>query len=139
MNETFLTRAVEEATLEGYETVVRRDRKEQWGGGIILFVSTEYAARITLLLTSESAERAWAVLHAEQGPFLIGLWYRPPAPGNLDGIDSFEAEWQSLRSEALGTIMLGDVNVHSTRWLKHSARESPEGTALFNATARMGF
>ena len=38
----------------------------------------------------------------------------------------------------LGTFVLGDLNVHTTRWLVHSARESAEGRLMAEASRRLG-
>ena len=36
-------------------------------------------------------------------------------------------------------IVLGDFNVQSVRWLRHSARESIEGRTLFEMSCKLGF
>ena len=69
-------------------------------------------------------------LHADVGPFSIGLWYRPPETGEIGTIQSLEEEWKVLSKESLGTILVGDMNVHERSWLKHSSRNSSEGEAL---------
>ena len=33
--------------------------------------------RVTLVEISESNERVWLVLHADTGPYFLGVWYRP--------------------------------------------------------------
>ena len=38
----------------------------------------------------------------------------------------------------IGTIILGDMNVHHTGWLTHSANITPEGRALFKFCAYNG-
>ena len=57
------------------------------------------------------------MLHTDVGPYLLGVWYRPPEPGELDSIRSLETELNRYAHEALGTILVGDLNVHHTRWL----------------------
>ena len=49
LNETFLTKAIENVQLEGYQVLVRRDRESQWGGGVLVFVLDEYAPRVMLV------------------------------------------------------------------------------------------
>jgi len=39
-------------------------------------------------------------------------------------------ELQVHRAAAVGTAIIGDINVHSKRWLKYSTGESPEGALL---------
>ena len=80
LNETFLTQAIEHVELEGYEVLCRRDRRGQWRGGVLVFVLKEFYPRVTLVEESERAERLWAVVHSNQGPYLVCCWYRPPAP-----------------------------------------------------------
>ena len=138
LNETFLSEAIEQVKLEGYQVLARRDRKERWGGGVLVFVLDEYFPRVTLLDVSEEAERIWAVVHSDRGPFLACCWYRPPDPGNTKSIESFEKEYMVHKVGALGTFVLGDLNVHSKRWLVHSARESAEGQLMAETSRRLG-
>ena len=70
------------------------------------------------------------VLHSDTGPYLIGVWYRPPVPGEMQSIMDFSEEWQRLSKEVLGTILVGDLNVHHIRWLRYSLRNSAEGELL---------
>ena len=139
LNETFLTKAIGHVELEGYELLARRDRVGQWGGGVLVFVLAEYHARVTLVETSEQAERVWAIAHSDQGPYLLCCWYRPPAPGDTVTIGSLEVEYLRHRNGIMGTIILGDLNVHSKRWLKFSAGESIEGRALAELAGKLGF
>ena len=90
LNETFPSKATENVELEGYQLLARRDREGQWGGGVLVFVLEEYAPRVTLVESSEAAERVW--VHSDQGPYLICCWYRPPCPGSVETIKCFEAE-----------------------------------------------
>ena len=138
LNETFLTKAVEEVKLEGYQVLARRDREGQWGGGVLMFVMDAYFAKVTLVGISESAERIWAIAHSGRGPYLVCCWYRPPDPGNTKSIESFETEYMQHKDGVLGTLVLGDLNVHSIRWLIHSARESPEGRLMAETCRRLG-
>ena len=75
---------------------------------------------------SPSAERSWHVIHTSVGPLLLAVCYRPP-----DADDSFLptlfAEWRELASNVIGTILLGDFNIHHKKWLRFSARNSVEG------------
>ena len=60
----------------------------------------------------------------------MGCWYRPPNIGNIDGIDEIKSEIAKHRANAIGIILIGDMNVHSIHWLRHSARESIEAKRL---------
>ena len=138
LNETFLNKAIEHVQLEGYQVLARRDREGQWGGGILVFVLDEYAPRVTLVETSESAERIWAIVHSDRGPYLVCCWYRPPKSGDVVSIESFEAEYAKHKDGAVGVFVLGDLNVHSIRWLRHSARETVEGRVLHDISSKLG-
>ena len=96
VNETFLTKAIESISIEGYSVVGRRDRKGQFGGGVAIFVRKEFAERVTLVMESEVAERLWCVIHSDQGPFAVCSWYRPPARGGTASIDSFASECDEI-------------------------------------------
>ena len=92
LNEKFLSKAVEQVKLEGYQVLARRYREERWGGGVLVFVLHEYFPRDTLVHISKEAERIWAMVHSGRKPILVCCWYRPPDPGNTDSIESFEKE-----------------------------------------------
>ena len=78
------------------------------------------------------------MLHTNDGPFLIGCWYRPPNRGNTDGISELRDEIVKFRSNAVGVILIGDINVHSVRWLRHSAGESKEANLLQTVCEELG-
>ncbi len=139
VNETFLNRTVEHIELEGYSLVARRDRGDgRQGGGIAAFASTGIAERVTLIQSSDDAERFWLMVHADQGPHLVGVWYRPPAPGEVATVTTLKTEFAALEGMSLGSIVLGDINVHNRQWLKHSSHNSAEGIALRDACGNMG-
>ena len=138
VNETFLNKAVEDVSLEGYALLGRRDRRDQDGGGVLVFGLPEHEERITLVKTSDEAERMWFVIHSDQGPIAVCAWYRPPASGEVDSISSFHREWDEITKSCTGTIAIGDFNVHSKRWLKWSGGESSEGKALERVCQEVG-
>ena len=139
MNETFLDRTIEHISLEGYALIARRDRADgRKCGGIAAFALTTISERVTLVESSQDAERFWLLVHANQGPHLVGVWYRPPAPGEIATIDTFKTELNALEGISLGTIVMGDLNVHNARWLTHSSANSVEGTALKAACDEAG-
>ena len=134
LNETWLDRTTKHLDIEGYECVARRDRRGGMCGGIATFARSSIAQQVTLLHTSEVAERHWMMVHAQQGPILLCNWYRPP--GEHDSLGSFEHEWGMLKNHALGTICVGDLNIHHKSWLHHSNRDSPEGREFQEVCAR---
>ena len=140
LNETFLNKSVKEVQLEGFVLIARRDKKsKKKGGGIAVCARSDVASRCTLLSESETSERLWVQLHTDQGPFLLGVWYRPPKQGEVQTVETLSKEWNELRHKALGTILVGDMNVHHKPWLRHSSRNSAEGAALFNFCQEAGF
>ena len=53
-------------------------------------------------------------------------------------VTTFEQELDKHRHLAIGTFVIGDLNVHSKRLLKHSTGKLPEGTELERACRDMG-
>ena len=104
----------------------------------MLYVRAAIASHVTLLLTSQVSERLWLQLHTDTGPYLLCAWYRPPAQGEVESIASFGTELNELRSHVLGTIILGDLNLHSQRWLWHSAGSSVEGETMRDLCSKRG-
>ena len=51
---------------------------------------------------------------------------------------SFKRELQSLTETAVGSITVGDSNVHDVRWLRHSSHNRAEGKALKEACDNLG-
>ena len=49
------------------------------------------------------------------------------------------AGYLNLCDEHLGCFIVGDMNVHHIRWLKHSRENSPEGIALQEFSSKFGF
>ena len=92
-----------------------------------MFALERLAHPITLLENSQVAERSWVIIHSDHGPCVIGCWYRPPAPGEVDSIRSFKEEVQSHATNAVGCVLLDDLNIHHLKWLKYSIRNSLEG------------
>ena len=68
---------------------------------------------------SGSAERSWIIIHTSQGPYHLCIWYRPPRNA-FASVTSFEQEHCLLNSDVLGTILIGDLNLHNRPWLRHS-------------------
>ncbi len=139
ITETWLNRSVAEFQLEGYVTISRRDRADgRCGGGVLVLAATEVAKQVVETSISATAERVWVMMHTDQGPFLLGAWYRPPAPGETDSVNSITDEVEAMAGQAIGTIIVGDMNVHNMRWLAHSSHNSVEGDALQNVCEKVG-
>ncbi len=134
LNETLLDDSVtnDQLRLGGYKLASRRDRDDgRTGGGIACFVADALAEQVVLIEHSRDHERSWHTIHSEIGPVLCGVWYRPPDPGEISSIRACEDEWRRLSGDVVATILVGDLNLHHTRWLRHSASVSVEGTTMF--------
>ena len=141
LNETFLDSSVSDdaVTLGGYVLAARRDRHDgRVGGGILCFMVREVSAQVTLSEHSTEFERSWSTIHSELGPILCGIWYRPPVNREVASINACEQECLRLSTEHVGTILVGDLNVHHTRWLRFSDRVSVEGTSLLRFCSANG-
>ena len=139
ITETWLCRAVEEVSLEGYVVVSRRDRDENSGrGGVLLFAIEDLAESVTELEKSKEAERLWTIIHTKHGPYMIGVWYRPPQQGETESIRSLGVEANNLREGVIGTLLCGDMNVHQQKWLRHSSGNTAEGELLQKTCEEQG-
>ena len=112
--------------VRSYSPLSKRDRRagnyeqDKRGGGITLFVLSAVAKNIVLLEYLKSHERSYNILHADLGPILVCIWLRLPCTGKVDSIASFEARLPRLAPYFVGTIVVRDLNVHHTHWLRHS-------------------
>ena len=52
--------------------------------------------------------------------------------------ENFETEHNRYTEGAVGVFVRGELNEHSRRWLKHSARENINGRALFEVASKLG-
>ena len=59
------------------------------------------------------------MLHPDVGSYVIADWYRPGA-SNDDSVHGFRNELQVLIFDNIGTIILGDLNIHYIRCLRYS-------------------
>ena len=53
-------------------------------------------------------------------------------------METFKAEYAALEGLSLGSIILGDTNVHNKRWLTHANHNNIEGTELQKACNDIG-
>ena len=93
---------------------------------------------MTLLQDSDGAERMWVLVHSNLGPYLVCAWYRPPVQGEVDSIRTYRDECVALKTEAVGTVMIGDIKIHHKKWLRRSNRNSAEGVLLHNFCGETG-
>jgi hypothetical protein len=141
LNETFLSPATAVISVEGYTVAARRDRCDGRAcGGVLVLARNDVAPRVTLLHSSPTCERVWLLVHADPTPFLACAWYRPPKPGDASEVTNFAKEWTTHKHLALGTLLLGDLNLHQRRWLRHSTGgNTREGEAMETFCHQNGF
>ena len=97
----------------------------------MVFALTDYAASVAHIEDgTDTDERVWVMIHTLAGPFLMCAWYRPPHDGESDVIARFGTELERLRSEALGVVVVGDLNIHHVAWLTYSSHTAAAGRQL---------
>ena len=115
VNESKLNPSVKHPALPGYVLVARKDNKEkQHGGGVLVFAASGLSSQVTYMDESKYAERVWVMLHTTQGPYLLGAWYRSPSPSVDVSITSLQEELEKQQRSAVGTMLIGDLNLHHT-------------------------
>ena len=112
LNETLVHNDADlDMQLPQYGLIVRHAEQPTYRG-IAVFAHKKIELDVTLLLKSASAERAWLLLHTDIGPYLLCCWYRRPNYGETDTITSFREEYAQFKDLVMGTIVVGDLNVH---------------------------
>ena len=91
------------------------------------------------LPVSPAAEILWILFHSQMGPVLLSCWYRPPCYGEVESIITFASEWNSYSSFAVGTVVVGNLNIHNKKWLYVSRNTSPEGFRMQQWCSERGF
>jgi len=85
---------------------------------------------------SKVAERTWSILHADIRPVLVGNWYRA---GDEDlNVEAFREELPKHVKGIIGTIIVGDLNVHHKKWLRHSSGNTAEGEQRMHVCSDLG-
>ena len=105
----------------------------------MLFALTAIAPYVCLLESAADYEAMWFTVHSDIGAVLLCVWYRPPANGETASIHTFEADWERLCERHIGTIVIGDLNLHHKWWLKHSADVTVEGSTMYKFTCDRNF
>ena len=130
LTETWLDASTGAVCLAGYSLISRHDRGDgRQGGGVALFAASAFADNVVFIAHSDGYERSWSILHTSVGPLSFCVWYRPPAE-ELNGIWAFVREFTTHSETTVGSIIVGDFNVHNARWLHHSSGISQEGRIL---------
>ena len=78
--------------------------------------------------SSAADERIWCLLHGDLGPVRIGVRHRAPDAAPTE-ISTLIDELSDTSLGVIGTILLGDMNIHHASWLRFSSGCSAEGQA----------
>ena len=96
--------------LHGYTLVSRLDRRtDQKGGGVMVWARSGQELNVVHVGDSKIAERSWHILHTNCGAVLRGVWYRPPARGEIASIRSLEEEFEQFGEGTVGAVLVGDM------------------------------
>ena len=72
----------------------------------MVFALDKVAHKVTHLESSTVAERSWVIVHSDHGPYVIGCWYRPPTPGEIDSIRSLRKSYRRMPQRPWGVLCL---------------------------------
>ena len=56
----------------------------------------------------------------------------------METIKSLRTEWEELSQEAVGTILVGDMNIHHKQWLRESEGNIAEDDELYTFCKKTG-
>ena len=130
VSESWMDQSVAYIPIPGYEVISRRDRSTNPNrGGIIVYALLTFNC-VVLLEHSPVIECSWHIIHSNIGPLLFGLWYRSPSELDLTNVRIFQTEHQKYRVGTMGSILVGDMNIHHVNWLTFSRCNTPEGTSM---------
>jgi len=131
LQETWLDNSSEQIHIPGYRECLRCDRSEGkkagWGG--IVVYHRDDCDNLVCIHKSETAERGWCTLTTNLGPILVGNWYRPP-DGEESQITTLADELDRFQEDHVGTVLVGDINIHHRKWLVHSNANTNSGQLL---------
>ena len=122
MQKTWLDSTIESFNIPGYQVVTRLDRltgpKARYGG-----VAVYCRANVNTVAHRRhavSAERTCVHIFSHIGTIALGNWYRPPDCTDTD-LSSLQLELNDVARNCIGTILMGDMNVHHSAWLGSSS------------------
>ena len=96
--------------VDGFQKTFRRDRKENGGGGILLYVKNDVCCKRRSDLENDQLECIWLeVKLTNSKSFLVGHIYRPPNSG-ISWNEIFEDNIENVLKEEKELYLLGDLN-----------------------------
>ena len=112
ISETKLSQVHPDAAFEitGYQKPFRRDRPENTGGGLLVYIKNGVSCSQRPDLEHKKLECIWAeIKHTNSKPFLVGHIYRPPN-STIQGNELFEECIENVLQEEKEIYLLGDIN-----------------------------
>ena len=88
-----------------------------------------YVKMLVQVKSSVESERMWHYLHLDFGILALCNWYRSPSAPSSH-MEEFAEELAEIQNEALGILVMGDLNIHHARWLRYSNANTGEGQHL---------
>ena len=129
IQETWLNTSIKEVSVPGYEVVSRRDRHEgENRGGILTLRRDDFNCLVHIADTADE-ERSWHFLKLGVDTILPANWYRPGA-SVFDGFSRLHAEMTEYFTQVSGVVIVGDLNIHHKKWLRHSSENTTVGAEL---------
>ena len=96
--------------VNGYQKPFRRDRRQNGGGGLLVYVKNEVSCKRRSDLENEQLECIWLEVKPKKSkPFLVGHVYRPPN-SSIVWNEIFEDCLENALGEEKEMYILGDIN-----------------------------
>ena len=130
LQETWLDASSKNVDIPGYEIISRRDRHEgENRGGIMTLRRWDFNGLVHIGNAKSEEERSWHFLKVGVDTILIGNWYRPGSTIH-DGFSALYNETAEYFSQVSGIVLVGDLNIHHQRWLRHSNANTNIGAEM---------
>ena len=129
IQETWLDKSIKDPIVPGYNVCSRRDRHAGNNRGGVLTLVREDFNGLVHIADSKDEERSWHFLKMGIETILIANWYRPGA-SEFNGFAELYSELAEYFMQATGVVIMGDLNIHHKRWLKHSREDSKIGAEM---------
>ena len=96
--------------IDGYQKPFRRDRTENAGGGLLVYVKNGVSCKRRTDLEHQSLECIWTEIKPKNNsPYLVGHIYRPPN-SSIQWNEFFEDCIEKVLQEEKEMYLLGDIN-----------------------------
>ena len=106
LNQNILNQDLE---LHGFHLPIRKDREENNGGGLLIYIKRNVHFERRQDLESNEIENIWAEVTCHQKKFLLGLFYRPPeSPSEYWNL--FENNIDIATDTNMDMLIMGDFN-----------------------------